>query len=78
MFTNEAFEYYIVNLKQHWDGSHKSKKIWLPGMELWPKASFNPDKEKDQSIMPVSLKQNYKKKKWHGIGLWFPANGPKT
>lgn len=32
-------------------------------MELWPKASFNPDKEKDQSIMPVSLKQNYKKKK---------------
>jgi len=32
-------------------------------MELWPKASFNPDKEKDQSIMPVSLKQHYKKKK---------------
>lgn len=47
-------------------------------MKLCPKPSFNPDKDKDWSIVPVSLKQHYKKKKWHGIGLWFPAKGAKT
>lgn len=63
MFTNEPFEYYIVSPVQHRDGSHKSKKIWHPGLKLQPKLSFNPDKEKDRPIMPVSLKQHYKKKK---------------
>lgn len=63
VFTNEAFEYYTASPVQHGDGSHKSKKIWHPGMKLWPKPSFNPDKDKDLSIMPVSLKQHYKKKK---------------